>query len=216
MPQKQETRGDKQKTIVMNPMPALLRFYTYGIQGFCDEILFTSLLDFYVVHGCQDWRLRGHSSISTFFIYGTCSFLVERLYVWLYYKHNVRWYIRMPLYLCICYSWEFSTGIILRQFDACPWDYSHYPYNFMGLITLEYAPGWLFLSWVQDVLADYMLRIRVIPPVTLSSEASPSRPNISQGCNNDIEHAVLGTWATPNMNGKVKYTEGYSAVRKTN
>ena len=55
----------------------------------------------------------------------------------------------MPLYVVIAFSWEFTTGLILRQFDACPWDYSHYPYNFMGLITLEYAPGWLFLAFLQ-------------------------------------------------------------------
>ena len=147
-------------------LPALLRFYFYGIQGFCDEIVFTAFFDFF--HEKQ-WTLKGHSAISSFFIYGSCSFLVERLYVFLYYKHGVRWYWRLPLYLCICYTWEFCMGSILRLFDACPWDYSHYTYNFKGLITLEYAPGWLFLSWAQDVMADYLLRLRVAPSTEVST-----------------------------------------------
>ena len=129
-----------------NPLPAIQRFYFYGIQGFCDEIIFTSIFDFLKF---GDWSLKGHSSLSTFFIYGSCSLLVERLYVFLYLRHGIRWYVRMPLYLCICYLWEFTWGSILRLFDACPWDYSHYDYNYKGLITLEYAPGWLVLSWIQ-------------------------------------------------------------------
>lgn len=148
-------------------LPALVRFYFYGIQGFCDEVIFTALYDF-VLH--RDWSLKGQSAISSFFIYGSCSLLVERLYVLLYYRHGVKWYLRMPLYLLICYSWEFTMGFILRLFDACPWDYSHYAYNFKGLITLEYAPGWLFLCYMQDIFADYLLRVRVLPnpkhPVT--------------------------------------------------
>lgn len=143
----------------ISPLPAVLRFYVYGIQGFCDEIIFTSILDFFTKE--MNWQLKGHSAVSSFFIYGTICFLVERLYVFLYYKHGIKRHFRLPLYLVICYSWEFCTGLLLRQFNACPWDYSEYRYNFLGLVTLEYAPGWLFLSWLQDELADYLLRIRV-------------------------------------------------------
>ena len=151
---------------VVNPLPAYIRFYCYAVQGFCDEIIFTSVLDF-VKNG--NWKLRGHSSMSTFLIYGSCSFLVERLYVYLWYKRRIPRYIRMPLYLLITYSWEFTTGMILRQFNACPWDYSNYRYNFMGLITLEYAPGWLFLSFMQDIFADYLLRCKVVPAAKIGA-----------------------------------------------
>ena len=149
---------NKDRTAALNPLPLLLRFYFYGIQGFCDEIIFTSLFDF-IQHG--DWKFNGHSALSTFFMYGSCSLCVERLYVWLYYKHGVHWGWRIPLYLLIAYTWEFSWGLVLRQFKACPWDYSHYKYNVMGLITLEYAPGWLVLCVMQDVFADFLLRIKV-------------------------------------------------------
>ena len=140
------------------PVPAWIRFYLYGMHGFLDEIVFTSIFAF-VESGFTDWSLKGHSSLSSFFIYGSCSFVTEQLYVFLYYKHGVPRLARIILYLGIAYSWEFIFGLILRQFDACPWDYSHYKYNFMGLITLEYAPGWLVLCFLQDTLADYLLNL---------------------------------------------------------
>ena len=145
----------------------LLRFYLYGVQGFCYEVIFTAFFDFFV-HDAG-WELKGHSSISSFFIYGICGFMIEHLYVFLYYKHGIQWYWREPIYLIIVYCWEFSTGLLLRQFNACPWDYSHYPYNLMGLITLLYAPGWLFLGLVQDAVADYLLRMRVVKSPFLDS-----------------------------------------------
>ena len=155
--------------IDMRPLPALFRFYFYGIQGFCDEIVFTSLLHFYQ---SGNWALKGDSAISSFFIYGTICFFVERLYVWLYYSYGFAWYLRMPLYMCILYSWEFTTGFILRQFNACPWDYSHYTYNFMGLITLEYAPGWLILCALQDIFAEFLLRLRILPDSDLQKSTA--------------------------------------------
>ena len=40
-------------------------------------------------------------------------------------------------------SWEFGCGVILSHFHTYLWGYSEFHYNFMGLITLEYAPLWL-------------------------------------------------------------------------
>ncbi|XP_033744840.1 transmembrane protein 229A-like [Pecten maximus] len=141
-------------------VPAWARFYFYGMHGLLDEIVFTALFDM-VFEPSGNRSLKGHSSIFSFFIYGSCSFLVEQLYVFLYLKHGVPRYIRLVLYLCILYTWEFSTGLLLRQFGACSWDYSHYTYNLMGLITLEYAPGWLILCFLQDVFADFLLCLSI-------------------------------------------------------
>ncbi|XP_069141361.1 transmembrane protein 229A-like [Argopecten irradians] len=141
-------------------VPAWARFYFYGMHGLLDEIVFTALFDM-VFEPSGNRALKGHSSIFSFFIYGSCSFLVEHLYVFLYLKHGVPRYIRLILYVCIAYIWEFSTGLFLRQFGACSWDYSHYKYNVMGLITLEYAPGWLVLSYLQDVVADFLLSLTI-------------------------------------------------------
>lgn len=144
----------------MQPFPPLLRFYFYGIQGFCDEIVFTSLMRYWSTGNLQ---LKGESSISTFFLYGSMSFILERLYVFLYYEHGYKWYVRIPLYTGLIYGWEFITGYILRQYGACPWDYSHHRYNLMGLVTLYYAPAWIFVSSVHDFAAEFLLGSRMAP-----------------------------------------------------
>jgi hypothetical protein len=59
----------------------------------------------------------------------------ERMYVFLCLKHGIKMHIRTPLYVLVLYIWELS--LVLQQFDACSWYYSHYDYNFMGLITLD-------------------------------------------------------------------------------
>ncbi|CAH1785179.1 unnamed protein product [Owenia fusiformis] len=142
----------------MSPLPGWVRFYFYGMHGFFDEIIFTSIFD-HVASDGNNWSLKGHSSIYSFFIYGSCCFAVEYLYR-IFIKRGIPLLSRLFVYLIICYAWELCSGLILRQFNACPWDYSHYPLNFMGLITLEYAPGWLFLSLWQDVMFGYFLRLR--------------------------------------------------------
>ena len=145
---------------ISRPLPSWIRFYLYGMHGLLDEIVFTALFDL-VFEPAGNKMLKGYSTLFSFFIYGSCSFVVERLYLLLYYKHGIRWYFRLPLYLLILYTWEFTFGLVLRQFDACSWDYSHYPLNFMGLITLLYAPGWLVLCVYQDILADFLLSLRI-------------------------------------------------------
>ncbi len=161
------------------PLPAFVRFYIYGIQGFCDEIIFTSLFDLICTGSLH---LRGHSALSSFLIYGSCSFFVERLYVEMWLRRGIRQSVRVPVYLICVYTWEFMFGLILRQFDACPWDYSHYRFNCMGLITLEYAPGWLVLCLVQDVIADYLLRLRVCPYPPPSADTSSCIQTAGQQC----------------------------------
>ncbi|KAE8281443.1 Transmembrane protein 229A [Larimichthys crocea] len=79
---------------------------------------------------------------------------------------------RLPIYICFIYTWEFSWGLVLRQFDACSWDYSHYPHNFMGLITLLYLPGWVCLSLYQDVLSNVLLRIKCTKEVNGLSDGN--------------------------------------------
>ena len=145
---------------ISRPVPAVLRFYVYGMQGLLDEILFTAVFDL-LFDSSGNPQLKGYSTLFSFFIYGSCSFFVERLYVFLYYKHSFRWYYRLPIYLLTLYTWELVFGLVLRQFDACSWDYSHYPLNFMGLITLIYAPGWLVLCVLQDIMADFLLSLRI-------------------------------------------------------
>ncbi|XP_076073934.1 transmembrane protein 229A-like [Mytilus galloprovincialis] len=146
--------------VPQKPLPAVARFFFYGLHGLFDEIVFTALFDLFLEpHG--NAQLKGYTTIYSFFIYGSCSLAVERLYVYLYLKHGIPWYTRTAIYLLVLYTWELSFGLVLRQFDACSWDYSHYDYNFMGLITLEYAPGWIVLCLWQDVIADFLLSLSI-------------------------------------------------------
>lgn len=153
--------SDNKTDASFSPLPAWLRFYVYGLHGVFDEVVFTALYDLY--HADKGNRqLLGYSTLFSFFMYASCSYFVERLYIRLYYKHGVPVYVRIPIYLAVLYAWELTSGLLLRQLGACSWDYSHYDYNFMGLITLEYAPAWCILCIIQDLLSDFLLALRFV------------------------------------------------------
>ncbi|XP_030576511.1 transmembrane protein 229A [Archocentrus centrarchus] len=151
----------------LHGLPGFARFLFFGMHGFLDEVLFTSL--FNLVEK-SDRTLSGHTSLWSFLMYGSCSFVVERLYLYLHFSRGWGTWRRLPIYICFVYTWEFSWGLVLRQFNACSWDYSHYPHNFMGLITLLYLPGWVCLSLYQDVLSNVLLRIKCTKDVHELSE----------------------------------------------
>lgn len=140
-------------------LTAAERLFFYGMHGLFDEIVFTALYDV-VYEPDGNRQLKGYSTIFSFFIYGVCSYLVERMYVRLK-EVGIPFKVRIFIYLVVLYSWEFSCGLVLRQFDACSWDYSHYQFNIMGLITLEYAIFWLPLCAWNDVLYKYLLSLKL-------------------------------------------------------
>ncbi|XP_060925782.1 transmembrane protein 229A [Limanda limanda] len=152
-------RGDK-RPHAPEGLPGLVRFLFFGMQGLLDEVIFTAI--FHLVEK-SDRSLSGHTSPWSFLMYGSCSFVVEKLYLHLRFRRGWRTWQRLPIYVCFIYTWEFCWGLFLRQFNACSWDYSHYPYNVMGLITLLYLPGWVGLSLYQDVLSNVLMRIKVCP-----------------------------------------------------
>ncbi|XP_037318133.2 transmembrane protein 229A [Pungitius pungitius] len=140
-------------------LPGFVRFLFYGMQGLLDEVIFTSVCNLVEK---SDRSLSGYTSPWSFLMYGTCSSAVEKLYFHLRYGRGWGTLRRLPVYIGFIYTWEFSWGLFLRQFGACSWDYSHYPHNFMGLVTLLYLPGWACLSLYQDVLSNVLLRVRCI------------------------------------------------------
>uniref|UniRef100_A0A673UQ03 Transmembrane protein 229A n=1 Tax=Suricata suricatta TaxID=37032 RepID=A0A673UQ03_SURSU len=141
-------------------LPDLLRFLFFGMHGFLDEIFFTF---FFNLLGQGDGATSGHTSLWSFFMYGSCSFVVEKLYFHLHYSRGWNTWKRVPIYVIFIYVWELSWGLGLRTCGACSWDYSHYPLNFMGLITLMYLPGWIFLSVYQDLLSNVLWRVQYVP-----------------------------------------------------
>ncbi|XP_028928701.1 transmembrane protein 229A [Ornithorhynchus anatinus] len=161
-PQHQQQRPPRPaaSTAPHEGLPGSLRFLFFGMHGFLDEIFFTF---FFNVLGPGPGPARGHTSLWSFFMYGSCSFVVERLYFYLHRGRGWATWQRVPLYVLFIYTWELGWGLVLRGCGACSWDYSHYPLNFMGLITLVYLPGWVFLSVYQDLLSNVLWRVRCPP-----------------------------------------------------
>nr|XP_061824034.1 transmembrane protein 229b-like [Nerophis lumbriciformis] len=138
------------------PLPVLSRWYIYVIHGNFCKVMFTAAWEF-AMH--YDWKFPGVTSVWTLFIYGTCILAVERMY--LYLRGHCHVLVRCLIYTLWTYMWELSTGLLLRQFHACPWDYSAFRYNFLGLITAEYALPWFCASFVVErLLIRNTLRMR--------------------------------------------------------
>ncbi|XP_048196116.1 transmembrane protein 229A [Perognathus longimembris pacificus] len=142
-------------------LPDLPRFLFFGMHGFLDEIFFTFF--FNVLGAGGRATASGHTSLWSFLMYGSCSFVVEKLYFHLHYHRGWGTWKRVPIYVLFIYAWELSWGLGLRTCGACSWDYSHYPLNFMGLITLMYLPGWIFLSLYQDLLSNVLWQVQYVP-----------------------------------------------------
>lgn len=139
------------------PLSALGRWYLYALHGYLAEMLFTAAWDFALD---RDWRLRGGSSLWAPLIYGTCGLAVEHLYLRL--RDHYHLPTRAAFYTAIIYLWEFTTGYLLRRAGACPWDYGHFRYNLLGLVTLEYGGFWYLGSILLETLViRNVLRLRV-------------------------------------------------------
>lgn len=110
------------------------QFLLCGFTGWCLEIFWTG------VHGlfAGDSTMMGKTSLLMFPIYGCASFIGP-----IYRKiRSVPLFFRGCLYTLGIYFTEFATGSLLSVFHMCPWDYSHTPLNYKGLIRFDYAPVW--------------------------------------------------------------------------
>ena len=132
-------------------IPVISRLFFYGMLGFFTEVSFTSL--WYILDSSYNygWTLHGCTSMWSFPIYALSMFVIEKMFLALHSKLPL--IVRGFVYVLWTYFWEFSTGLILRQLGACPWDYRDYTnYHFMGLITLDYAPFWYLGSLVLETI----------------------------------------------------------------
>jgi uncharacterized membrane protein len=145
------------------PLTAAGRFYIYAIHGYVSEIMFTAAWEFVVN---QNWKFPGNTSVWAMPIYGMSTFVIEKLYLSLH-ARGVPLLARAFIYTLWTYVWEFSTGYVLKQFDACPWDYTPFEGDFMGLITLEYAPLWFAAGILcEKVVVKYTRRLHLGPAAT--------------------------------------------------
>lgn len=137
-------------------LPWQYRLFFWGVHGVFVEVVFTAIWE--VVAG-ENPRLMGQSSLWSFLIYGLGTLFGAELMREMMLARRVPLWARCLLYVPMIYFWEFVTGAILRVFGACPWDYSHFDYDVMGLITMEYAPFWLMGGVYFEFLMSCMAQL---------------------------------------------------------
>ena len=141
-------------------LPWPYRVYFWGVHGVFAEVVFTAIWEF-VVSGSL--TLMGVSSIWSFLTYGCGTFLGVELLRGVLRARGIPTWLRCLLYIPMAYVWELGCGMALSYFDVCPWDYSLFDYNFMGLITLEYAPLWLLGGAYFEFLISCMASVEEKP-----------------------------------------------------
>lgn len=141
-------------------LPWQYRLYFWGAHGVFGEVIFTGVWEF-VVTG--KWQLMGVSSIWSFLTYGVGIFCFgEAVRNWLI-KRDLSVPVRCLVYVLCVYAWEFAVGALLGYFGACPWDYTAFDYDVMGLIALEYAPLWYLGGVYFEVLSSVMSNLEHAP-----------------------------------------------------
>ncbi|KAK2180571.1 hypothetical protein NP493_437g01010 [Ridgeia piscesae] len=162
------------------PISWLCRLYIYAIHGYVTEVMFTAAWEF-VVH--LNWKFPGNTSIWSLLIYGLSTMVIEQMYLHL--NGRVHLLARAAIYTAWSYSWEFTMGWVLRQFDACPWDYTEFDGDFMGLVTLEYAPFWYIgVIIAEQIIIKWTLQLHW--GITEGIETDDSVA--SEPCNGDVKH----------------------------
>uniref|UniRef100_K1Q242 UPF0698 transmembrane protein C14orf83 n=1 Tax=Magallana gigas TaxID=29159 RepID=K1Q242_MAGGI len=147
----------------VKPISIWWRFYVYAVHGYVTEIMFTALWEFVVN---LNWKFPGNTSVWVLLIYGLSGLVVERMYFQL--RDRVPFVARILIYTLWTYLWEFSTGFVLKQFGACPWDYTPFHGDFMGIVTLEYAPLWFIGNILGElIIMKYTLRLYWGPETSL-------------------------------------------------
>lgn len=132
--------------VALSPLSPLARFYIYALHGCVCEVTFTAAWNWYYA---RDQRLLGYTSLWALLIYSSAIFVMEFLSTWLHQRHCPL-LLRVTVYTLFIYLWEFSWGYMLRLMEACPWDYSDFKYNLIGLVTLEYAVPWALAALLAE------------------------------------------------------------------
>ena len=119
-------------------------FFLCGFTGWCLEIIWTGLHTLFTGH----FTMMGKTSLLMFPVYGLAA-VIRPAY------HKLARFpvmIRGVFYSCGIFLVEFLSGSFYRKLHTCPWDYSHVPLQYKGVIRLDYAPLWfitgLFFEWL--------------------------------------------------------------------
>ena len=113
-------------------------FFLCGFTGWCLEILWTGLHSLVTGH----FTMMGKTSLLMFPIYGLAALIRPAYYKLARFPVMVRGII----YSCGIFFVEFLSGSFFQKLHICPWDYSHVPLQYKGVIRLDYAPLWFYRS----------------------------------------------------------------------
>ena len=121
-------------------------FLLCGSLGWCLEVFWTGMHS--LLSG--EATMTGESSLLMFPIYG-CAALIKPIYKKI---ASFPVLLRGSLYTGGIFLIEYISGSILKYFHMCPWDYSSSPWQFHGVILIDYAPVWFFTGlFFEKILA---------------------------------------------------------------
>lgn len=116
-------------------------FIRCGVAGWCMEVIWTALAGI----KNRDRKLKGSTSIWMFPIYGL-GVMIKPLSKKM--KGKSVAFRGMVYTLCI-YAVEFTSGILLKRKNCCPWNYKC-KLNFKEVIRLDYAPLWFVAGLILE------------------------------------------------------------------
>ncbi len=126
----------------------LQNFIICGLYGWCMECLWTGIAS---MRKHTDKKLSCHTSVWMFPIYGMAACLSPICKI----LKNRNALLRGGVYTLIIFSAEYTSGVFLKKYGACPWDYSKAKLNYKGVVRLDYAPAWFLAGlFFEKVLSQ--------------------------------------------------------------
>lgn len=117
-------------------------FFRCGMIGWALEVFWTGLHAFRV----RNLKLIGRSSLWMFPIYGCAAFLTP-IMRWMKGENIFK---RGLVYMTCIFCGEYLSGTLLKRHNMCPWDYSKSPWQYQGVIRLDYAPAWFLVGLLYE------------------------------------------------------------------
>ena len=146
-----------------------LRFFAYGVFGWCAEIVWTACYD--AVTGTRRASISDVSRVPI--TPRERAVLLGRTYLWMLPLYgagvlfgfeplhdavrSLAWPLRGGLYAGAFFAAEAGVGLLFKRLlGRCPWDYSYARTNLLGVIRLDYAPVWFAVGLLMERVHDLL------------------------------------------------------------
>lgn len=123
------------------------RFVLFGLFGLLLEVFFTAIAGLIK----RNVTLQGHTSLWMMLDYGLIGLFYPPVQGLLM-KMGMARFLRAAIYMGLIFLVEYVSGHLFASAGLRLWDYSDYPYNLDGHITLLYAPLWYLLGYSLEWL----------------------------------------------------------------